>query len=101
MWKQIMSVATEELIRALKQARARRGLSQRALGAKAGLPQSHVSKIENGGADIRLSSLVELARVLELEPMLVPRRLVPAVEAIISPTPISERAYTLDDEDDE
>ncbi|GGK46161.1 hypothetical protein GCM10011322_36560 [Salinarimonas ramus] len=39
--------------------------------------------------------------MLELEPMLVPRRLVPAVEAIISPTPLSERAYTLDDEDDE
>lgn len=63
-----------------------RGLSQRALALKVGLPQSHISKIESGGVDIRLGSLIELARVLELELELVPRKAVPAVKSIIRQT---------------
>ncbi len=78
-----MSYATEHIAESLKAARERKGLSQRALSAKAGVPQSHFSKIENGAVDLRLSSLVELARVLDLELTLVPRRKLPAVRAII------------------
>lgn len=66
----------------LKAARSENGLSQRALGQRVGAPQSHISKIESGQVDIKTSSLIELARALGLEPMLVPRRLVPAVEAL-------------------
>ena len=77
-----MSYATEHIAESLKAARERKGLSQRALSAKAGVPQSHFSKIENGAVDLRLSSLVELARVLDLELTLVPRRKLPAVRAI-------------------
>ena len=77
-----MSYATEHIAESLKAARERKGLSQRALGAKAGIPQSHISRIENGAVDLRLSSLVELARVLDLELTLVPRRKLPAVRAI-------------------
>ncbi|MDE0060468.1 MAG: helix-turn-helix transcriptional regulator [Defluviicoccus sp.] len=78
-----MTYATEHIARALRNAREARGLSQRALGAKAGIAQGHISKIENGAVDLRLSSLVELARVLELDLVLVPRKAVPAVDAII------------------
>ena len=78
-----MGYATEYIAESLKAARERKGLSQRALGAKAGVPQSHISKIENGAVDLRLSSLVELARVLDLELTLVPRTKLPAVRAII------------------
>ena len=53
------------------------------MAEKVGLPQSHISKIESGHVDIRLSSLIELARVLDLELSLVPRKLVPAVRSII------------------
>ena len=77
-----MSHATDEILRTLKQARERSGLSQRDLGARVGVPQSHLSKIESGGTDLRLSSLVELARALDYELVLVPRELLPAVEAI-------------------
>ena len=49
----------------------------------AGVPQSHISKIENGGVDLRISSLVALARVLDLELTLVPRKTVPVVSAIV------------------
>ena len=77
-----MNYATEHISRTLKSAREARGLSQRALSAKAGVPQSHISKIENGAVDLRVSSLVELARVLDLELMLVPRKAVSAVQSI-------------------
>lgn len=81
-----MSYATEDIIRTLKNAREAKGLSQRALSARTGLPQSHISKIESGGTDIRLSSLIELARVLDLELKLVPRKAVPAVETVVRST---------------
>jgi transcriptional regulator with XRE-family HTH domain len=81
-----MIYATEDIIKTLKEARQARGLSQRGLSARTGVPQSHISKIESGGTDIRLSSLIELARVLDLELKLVPRKAVPAVETVVRST---------------
>lgn len=81
-----MSYANEEIIEALKSAREAKGLSQRALSARTGVPQSHISKIESGNADIRLSSLIELARALELDLKLVPRKAVPAVDSVVRST---------------
>lgn len=72
----------QAIAEALRAARIRKGLSQRALSDKAGVPQSHISKIEAANVDMRLSSLTELARVLDLELALVPRNAVPAVSAI-------------------
>ena len=78
-----MAYATEYIAQTLKVARQGKGLSQRALSKLAGVPQSHISKIENGAVDLRLSSLVEIARVLDLEVTLVPRKSVPAVQSIV------------------
>ncbi len=78
-----MMYATQNIVDTLRDARAVKGLSQRALGERAGVPQSHISRIESGGADIRLSSLTELARALDLELRLVPRKAVPAVDGIV------------------
>ncbi len=69
-----MSYTTAYFTNTLRAARERKGLSQRELSQKVGLPQSHISKIENGTIDLRLSSLVALAHVLDLEPTLVPRK---------------------------
>ena len=77
-----MTYSLEHIVGALKVAREEKGLSQRELSARAGVPQAHISKIENAAVDLKLSSLVELARVLDLELMLVPRRLVPAVQTM-------------------
>jgi transcriptional regulator with XRE-family HTH domain len=119
-----MSFATRHITRALKAARRDKGLSQRDLSAKTGIPQSHISKIESGAVDLRLSSLIEFARMLDLEVTLVPRKLVPAVQSLIrSATGVSEPsspgegdaladtglaqvlparpAYSLDEEDDD
>jgi transcriptional regulator with XRE-family HTH domain len=78
-----MSYATEHIAGALRAAREGKGLSQRELSAKSGVPQGHISKIENGAVDLRVSSLVALARVLDLELALVPRRSLTAVKSIV------------------
>src|SRR5689334_21695970 len=90
----------------LRAARRRRHLTQGQLGRKVGLPQSHVSNIESGRVDLQVSNLIELARALDLEPMLVPRKLVPAIESLLrqASTPDAERqqrAYRLEDDDDD
>ena len=81
-----MTSATEHIATTLKNARAAKGLTQRALSGLAGLPQSHISKIESGAVDLRLTSLIELARALDLELTLVPRNSLPAVNAIVRST---------------
>ncbi len=78
-----MSYATEHIASTLKAARESKGLSQRELSAKSGVPQGHISKIENGAVDLRVSSLVALARFLDLELTLVPRKSVSAVKSIV------------------
>ena len=78
-----MAAATVQVFaQALQAARARKGLSQRALAAKLGVRQSYVSRIETAAVDPKASSLTEIARALDLELVLIPRRLVPAVQAL-------------------
>jgi transcriptional regulator with XRE-family HTH domain len=55
------------LLASLKKAREAAGISQRSLAALVGMPQSHISKIEAGKTDIRLSTLIELADALGLD----------------------------------
>lgn len=82
-----MAYSTEQMVRDLKAAREAKGLSQRALSALVGVPQSHISKIERGGVDLRLSSLIEIARALDLEVTLIPRKNLSAVRSITRPRP--------------
>lgn len=77
-----MHESIKEMGYLLKTARQQKKLSQRAFGVKVGVPQSHISKIENGQVNLQLSSLIEFSRVLDLELMLIPRGLVPAVQAL-------------------
>jgi transcriptional regulator with XRE-family HTH domain len=78
-----MSAGIEEFAASLREARIAKALTQKALGQRVGLPQSHISKIEKGAVDLKLSSLVEIARALELEIKLVPRKALPAVEGAV------------------
>ena len=81
-----MGYLTEDIARSLKAARESKRLSQRALSKKVGLTQSHISKIENSAVDPQLSNLIELSRALGLEVMLVPQKLVPAVQSLVRST---------------
>lgn len=78
-----MSAGIEEIAASVREARIAKAITQKALGQRVGLPQSHISKIEKGTVDLKLSSLVEIARALDLEITLVPRKALPAVEGAV------------------
>lgn len=103
-----MSYVTEQILESLREARARKGFSQRELSSRSGVPQSHISKIESGGVDLRVSSLIALARVLDLELFVVPKKSVPAIKSIIRSSKGNQDkgeqaspAYHLDGESDD
>ena len=77
-----MKYAITYIAEKLKATREAKGLSQRKLSQLAGVPQGHISKIESGNVDLRVSSLIELTRALGLELTLVPRNTLPAVNTI-------------------
>jgi transcriptional regulator with XRE-family HTH domain len=54
-----------EAARLLRHARKRAGLTQRALAAKAGVPQPYVARIESSATDPTVSSLSRLLRACE------------------------------------
>lgn len=73
----------EDLRKALKEARQARGWSQAQLGARIGLPQMHISGIESGKVVPRYDTLLEVVRSLDHDLLLVPRGLVPVVQALV------------------
>jgi HTH-type transcriptional regulator / antitoxin HipB len=52
---------------AIRRARKLRNLSQKDLGAKAGLRQETISLLENGNASVRIETLLAVLAVLDLE----------------------------------
>jgi predicted transcriptional regulator len=87
-----------EIIKSLKKARIERKLKQSELGSKLGLPQSHISKIEQGDTDLRLSTVADMARLLDLELVLVPRHMLPVIKAIIEGKEEQKPMWVLDEE---
>lgn len=78
-----MAYKSEELIAQVRQAREKAAVSQRELSTRSGLTQSHISHIERGNIEPGLSSLIDLARALDLEIVLVPKMLLPAVKGVL------------------
>lgn len=104
-----MRYSLEYLSDRLRETRIAKNLSQRDLSKLAGVPQSHISRIESNQVDLRLSSLIALANALGLQMVLVPRKAMPAVQLIVrqtdptvsgkKPSIEAKPAYSLDDED--
>ena len=63
-------------------ARRIRGLSQTELASSLNVSNANISRIERG-ADLRVSTLVEIARALKMEPVLIPKEYVTAVRALL------------------
>jgi len=78
-----MSYEYQGIARSLKEARESSALSQRALAEKSGVLQTRISKIESGASDFRVSTLIALARALDLELALVPRKALSAVQSVV------------------
>jgi transcriptional regulator with XRE-family HTH domain len=93
-----------DLRQALANARRQRGWSQGELGRRVGLPQMHISKIENGKVTPRFDTLLEIARVLDRDLVLVPREKLPVVRALLADTPETteeQPLYAPDEDADE
>lgn len=67
----------------LKESRRARSWSQEELGQRIGLPQMHVSGIESGKIVPRFDTLLDVVRALDHDLLLVPRALVPVVQALV------------------
>jgi transcriptional regulator with XRE-family HTH domain len=78
-----MTYASEDLLDQLRREREGRRISQRGLSQRSGITQSHISQIESGKLEPGLSSFLALARSLDLEAVLVPRKLLPAVTGVL------------------
>src|SRR5215475_7225450 len=89
----------------IKEARMKRGWGQRELGSVIGLPQPHISAIESGVIVPRFDTLLDMVRVLDLDLLLVPRSLVPAVQSLIrahnEPEAAEKPLYAVDEEEPE
>jgi transcriptional regulator with XRE-family HTH domain len=101
----IMTRLSTALITQIRKARQTQHVSQRALSARTNITQSHISLIEKGEVEPGLSSVIELARALELELVLVPKKLLPAIQGMLRsvdhPNEPPRPAYSLDEDDDE
>lgn len=73
----------EDIRRALKEVREKRGWTQRELASRLGLTQTHISGIESGKIVPRYDTLLELVRILDSDLLMVPRALVPVVQSLI------------------
>jgi len=88
-----------KIIQSLKSVRQEKGLTQAELGKKLGLPQSHISKIEQELTNPQLSTLSDMARILDLELTLVPRAMLPAVRSLLTGEDTDAPRWQPDEED--
>lgn len=91
----------------LVRARAQKALTQAELGKRVGMPQMHISSIETGKVVPRFDTLLDYARALDYDILLVPREVVPLVQAIIRDRNIDDESedtghmYALDEGDED
>jgi transcriptional regulator with XRE-family HTH domain len=86
----------------LKRIRKEKHLTQKWVGERLNMAQGQLSHIESGKGDPRLSSILEIARVLDHKLVLIPRSHLPMVNSLIkdkSDTSIDSPAWLPDDED--
>lgn len=90
-----MAYKSEDLIREMRDRRTDAGVSQRVLAGRSGLSQAHISQIETETLEPGLSSFIDMARALDLEVVLVPKKFLPAVQGVLRQTqaePLSPEA---------
>jgi HTH-type transcriptional regulator/antitoxin HipB len=73
-----------DIRQSIRQARKEQGLSQSELARRLHMTQAQIARIESGLTDPRLSTLTELARALGLEPLLLPKQLLPSVSYLVA-----------------
>lgn len=79
------SEALMEIGRLMKMARKGMGLTQEQVAEMAGISRPRYREIEAGSAAARTTTLINIARALGFEMMLIPQAMVPAVDALLQP----------------
>jgi len=80
-----VSPALREICEVLRQARLAAKLTQQQVADLAGIARLRYGDIENGSAAARTTTLINVARALGLEMLLIPQAMVPAVLALMHP----------------
>jgi predicted transcriptional regulator len=89
-----------KIIQLLKDSRLELKVNQTDFGKKMGMPQSHVSKIEKGLSDPRLSTISDMARLLDQELILVPREKLSIINALINQDDEQQPMWNIDKDDE-
>jgi transcriptional regulator with XRE-family HTH domain len=79
------SSALREIGEVLREARLAANLTQQQVADLAGIARLRYGDIENGNAAARTTTLINVARALGLEMVLIPQAMVPAVRALMYP----------------
>lgn len=101
-----MLAASDPLLKDLglrfRKARLAAGLSQEEIAQRANISRPRYRDIETGVAAARATTLVNIARALGMEMMLVPQAMVPAVQSMLQPAAADEDrpAFTSDAEEE-
>ncbi len=96
------SEAIYQLGRLLLHARKQAGLTQEQVAERAGITRPRYRDIEQGDAAARATTLINVARALGMELMLIPQAMVPGVNALLRPSDDEDRpAFTTDMNDDD
>jgi transcriptional regulator with XRE-family HTH domain len=69
----------------LKAARKAKRLTQEQIADMAGISRPRYREIEAGSSSARTTTLINIARALGLELMLIPQAMVPAIDALLRP----------------
>jgi transcriptional regulator with XRE-family HTH domain len=91
----------KDLGRLLRQTRDSAGLTQEQTADLAGISRPRYRDVETGAAAARATTLVNIARALGMEMMLVPQRMVPAIEAMLRPAADDDRPAFVPEPDDD
>jgi DNA-binding XRE family transcriptional regulator len=86
----------KDLGRLFREGRQRAKLTQDEVALQAGLSRVSYRAIETGAAAPRASTLVNIARALGMEMMLIPKEIVPAVQAMLHSGDEDQPAFTAD-----
>jgi transcriptional regulator with XRE-family HTH domain len=90
-----------DILARLRDTRRSLGISQEALGKRLRITQAHLSDIEKAKVTPRLSSVIEIARALDQELILVPRNKIPMIRAILAGRPAAPLWEIGDEEEEE
>jgi len=85
-----------ELRAQLREGRRRTKLTQDQVASRAGLSRASYRAIETGATAPRASTLINIARAIGMEMMLIPKEMVPAVQAMLRSSDDDQPAFTAD-----